>query len=246
MAMSKPARGQRLGDAEADAAPAAGDQGDGRCSGVIAASSVAADVVGDPQRLRGDGQRRVDRRRGRQEAGVDDEEIRMVVGAAERVERRRRRVGARCAPCRIGARACAGRTARDSTIGKPAALQHRLQLRDQRRDAACHVGAPPVEHDALAVDRDPALGIGQVLAHRVAVDGVARRASRAAHSGHAARRLAFRMAPDDLAEQLDIAERRAAVAVVEIEVVDAEGLLVDGVVAERRIERPAPPSSCGS
>ena len=42
--------------------------------------------------------------------------------------------------------------------------------------------------------------------------------------------------PRNLAEQLDIAERRPAAAVVEIEVVEADRLLVDRIVAPERID----------
>ena len=55
---------------------------------------VLRDMVRDAKRLRGDGQRWIDRGRRRQEGGVDDEQVRMVPGAAEGIERRGRGIDA--------------------------------------------------------------------------------------------------------------------------------------------------------
>ena len=110
-------------------------------------------------------------------------------------------------------------------------LAHHLGEPGQR----LHVGAPPLHHDAGAVDHDAALGVRQVLAHQVPVDGMAR---------HVVER-EFRRELDvgsqnvavDLAEQLHIAERLAALAVGQIVVVEAERLLVDGIVDPARVDR---------
>ena len=51
-----------------------------------------ADVIGSPRGLCRDGQRRIHRGRRRHEARVDDEQVWVVVGAAERIERGRGRV----------------------------------------------------------------------------------------------------------------------------------------------------------
>ena len=97
-----------------------------------------------------------------------------------------------------------------------------------------HVGALPVEHDRPAVEPHAAVRVRQVLAHQVPVDAVAcepgeGRAGRPAQVGLEDRAC-------DLAEELDVAERRAAAPVVEVEIVDAQRLLVDGIVPQARID----------
>ena len=75
-----------------------------------------------------------------------------------------------------------------------------------------HVGAPPLQHDLVAVDHDAAFGIGQILAHEIPVDSV---------GGHPVEReaaarsltLAGEHIAVDLAEELDVAERLPALAV---------------------------------
>ena len=118
----------------------------------------------------------------------------------------------------------------ESTSGKPARRSTRLELRHQRL-VRLPVRAAPVEDDALALERDPAVRIGQVLAHRVEVDRVAARASPRPAPGTPP--AAARIGARDLAEKLHVAERRAVRAAGQVEVVDEEGLLVDrGVAAE--------------
>lgn len=77
-------------------------------------------------------------------------------------------------------------------------------------------------------------GLGQVLAHRIPVDRAPahqaeRPFRREAHIGLEDRR-------GDPPEKLEIAERRPAASVVEIEVVDPKSLLIDQVIDDARID----------
>ena len=157
----------------------------------------------------------------------------MVVGAAERVERGGRGIGAEADRAALvrGRAAVEGAGEHDRVAGGPEQLAHA----GDQPVVGGHVGPAPVEDDGLAVDADPALGVGQVLAHQVPVDAVAASQDRAKPRRPAQVGLEDRAG--DLAQELDIAERRAAAPVVEVEIVDAERLLIDGVVATARIDR---------
>ncbi|ACP27040.1 needs to be deleted [Sinorhizobium fredii NGR234] len=113
-------------------------------------------------------------------------------------------------------------------------FQHRLQP-GYEIEVGLPVGAHPFEQDALAVDHDAAFRRRQVLAHRVEIDSAGRDLVEEP-LGHG-RHVGFQDCAGDTAEKLDIAERRPALAVGEIEIVEAEGLLIDGVVAVPGAER---------
>ena len=74
-----------------------------------------------------------------------------------------------------------------------------------------HVGAPPLQHDVGAVEHDAAFRIRQVLAHKVPVDGMVRHIVE--HEAWHAAHIGLEHVALDLAEQLDIAKRFAALAV---------------------------------
>ena len=101
------------------------------------------------------------------------------------------------------------------------------------------VGGPiaplPVQTDLVAVDRDPAFRIREVLAHRVPVHRAP-----AYRTERPFRRQADAGLEDgggDAPEELDVAERRPAVPVIEIKVVDPKSLLIDRVVDDAWIDR---------
>ena len=97
------------------------------------------------------------------------------------------------------------------------------------------VAAPPVEPDLPAFHRHAAFRVRQVLAHRVPVDRApAHEIESPFRRSRNARLQDWRGHP---AKQLDVAERRSAAPVIEIEIVDAERLLVDGVVDRTRVDR---------
>ena len=153
----------------------------------------------------------------------------MVVGAAERVEGGGGGIGAEADRAALVRRRAAveGASEHDRVAGGAEQLAHPSDQPVVRG----HVGAPPVEDDGVAVDADPALGVGQVLAHQVPVDAVPGEPGQS-EAGRPAR-VGLEDRAGDLAQELDVAERRAAAPVVEVEVVDAERLLVDRVVHAR-------------
>ena len=139
---------------------------------------LRGNVIGDAQRLRRDRQRRIDGSRGRQEARIDDEEVRMIECPAIGVERCGCRIACRSLPCRIDATACAcRRAARARSENRPPSAPLQLLHQHQMR---LPVGPPPLQHDALAVDHDPAFRVRNVLAHRVEIDRMRLRPGRAA------------------------------------------------------------------
>ena len=153
----------------------------------------------------------------------------MVVGAAERVERGGGGVGAEADGAALvrGRAAVEGASEHDRVAGRPEQLAHAGDQPLVRR----HVGAAPVEDDGVAVDRTRLSGSGR--SSLIRYQSTLWRASQDRAKPGAQRRLALRIGAADLAQQLDVAERRAALAVVEVEIVDAQGLLVDGVVRTR-------------
>jgi choline dehydrogenase-like flavoprotein len=184
----------------------------------------------NPQGLRRNRERRIHRSRACQEARIDNEQIRMIPSAAERIERRRHRVGAKpCGTALVRWRALVERLGQHE--GKSCSPQDILELSNQT-DMRFPVGPLPLENDPLAVKTHAALGNRKVLAHCVEIDRPA---------GHLVERplrqqrhVGLQDLPRNAAEQLDVAEREAALAVAEVEVIEAERLLVNRVVLEPR------------
>ena len=195
--------------------------------------SFLDDVVGDAQRLRGDGQRRIDGGRRRQEGGVDDEQVRVVPGAAEGIERRRRRVE----PDANGAALMRRRPAVEGSRRGRSDSRRRAALPEAATSISCGrpIAALPVEPDPRRRRPSPGSpdsGRSSLIAYQ-STERLLIRSS--AHSG-ARRRLALRIGAGDAPEELDVAERRPAAPVVEVEVVDAERLLIDRVVDDARVD----------
>ena len=84
--------------------PSASASGQPAQPGLPLTRSRALQVVADPQRVGHDGERRVHRRRGREEAAVHHVEVVDLVRLAVRVERRGLRVAPEADRCRSGAR----------------------------------------------------------------------------------------------------------------------------------------------
>ena len=108
------------------------------------------------------------------------------------------------------------------------------QFRDQGKMRG-PVAALPIQPDPCAVERDAAIGIGQILAHGVEIDCVSTEPVQCEFGYQA--QIGFEDLAGYSTEQLDVAERRTACAVVEIEVIDAERLLINGVIDRSRIDR---------
>src|SRR6266581_6818023 len=93
----------------------------------------------------------------------------------------------------------------------------------------------PIQPDPRAVERDAAIGIGQILAHGIEIEGVSTEPVQREF------RYLAQIGLEDLTgyatKQLDVAERRTACSVVEIEVIDTERLLINGVIDRPRIDR---------
>ena len=205
---------QRLGDAEADALLAAGDERDRRHAARSrvrmwsATRSARAAMVS---------------------AGFTAAEVgRKLASTTKRLGwSRARQKGSSTLSRRVGADArgaalvrgrAAGRRGATARAGSRRARSTAFSLRDQAA-VGRPVRAPPVEQDALALEAHAALGVGQVLADGVDVDRMARDPGA---TGHGERRRGGEDAAGDLAEQLHVAERRAVRAAGEVEVVDHE------------------------
>ena len=108
------------------------------------------------------------------------------------------------------------------------------QFRDQGKVRG-PVAPLPIQSDPAAVERDAAIRIGQILAHGVEIDGVSTEPVQR-EFGYLAQ-IGFEYLTGYSTEQLDVAERRTACAVVEIEIIDTERLLINGVIDRSRIDR---------
>ena len=122
----------------------------------------------------------------------------------------------------------------DSTSGNPARRSTALSF---ATSASC---ASQFDRRQSKTIRSPSTvtrlrGIGQVLAHRVEVDRVAREPAAPPGRGNAAG--GGEDAAGNLAEELHVAERRAVRPAGQVEVIDEQGLLVDRVVAAERMHR---------
>ena len=146
----------------------------------------------------------------------------MVERLAEGVERRLGRVVAEA----HGAALVRGRVLGERLgqhDGEARRTQHATRLGDQRRMDG-HVRPPPVEDDgAVIAHLHPALGMRQILRHGVPIDAMGGEPS-PQPTRHTAD-FAAQHRLHDLAEKLNVAERRAARAVAPIEVVERQRLL---------------------
>ncbi len=96
------------------------------------------------------------------------------------------------------------------------------------------VAAFPIESDPRSVECDAAIGIGQILAHGVEVDGVSTDPVQCEFGNLT--QIGFEDLTGYSTEQLDVAKRRTACAVVDIEIIDTERLLINGVIDRSRVD----------
>ena len=156
------------------------------------------------------------------ERGIDDVEIVVVEGLAEGVERRVGRVVAE-AHCAALVRRSVLRERLGQHDGEARRTQHPSRLGDQRLVRG-EVRPPPIEDDGpVTAHPHPALGMRQVLGHGVPVDAVS--GEPGAHRARHGTNLGAQHRLHDLAQKLQVAQRRAALAVAEIEVVERQRLL---------------------
>ena len=194
--------------------------------------------------MRRDRQRRVYGSRGGQEGGVHHVEVRVVVRPAEHVQRRCRGVRGRSARCRTGAKACACRRDATEHDGEARRLEAFRACASTSLPCALMFDALPSQDDPVAVQ--PSRGSrGPAGPRSSGTSRSCRRRGRQARHRRPAR-VGLQDRRGDLAEKLDVAERRAASAVLEVEIVEADGLLVDGVCCAGADRRRASPTNCGS
>ena len=93
---------------------------------------------------------------------------------------------------------------------------------------------PPVHDDLIAAQHDPAVGIGQILGHGIQVHGAPGDES-GQKSGN--RHLCCQYRPGDLAQQLDIAQRRVLRPAGQVEIIRHQGLLIHRRIAPERVDR---------
>jgi hypothetical protein len=86
-----------------------------------------------------------------------------------------------------------------------------------------------MQDDIGAVDGHAVVGMRQILAHQIPVNGMTREPTQCRLRNK--RQTGFEDRRRNLAEQLYVAQRLAAGAIAEIEVVQPDGLPINGVVA---------------
>jgi hypothetical protein len=190
------------------------------------AESLLEDMVGNAQRLGGDGQRRIHRRRGRKEGCIHHEQVGVIMRAAKHIERRGRRIGAHShgAALMRGGAAVEWAGEHNRIAGRP---EHIARLGNQA-SVRSDVCALPMQDDVGAVDGHAVVGMRQILAHQIPVDGMAREPTQCRLRNK--RQIDFEDRRRNLVEQLHVAHWFAAGAIAEIEVVQPDGLLINGVV----------------